>query len=198
MTTLFIIDTETGGIDPAKHSILSLAGALWEDTVIVDTISMMICEPVLFVDDEALAVNKLDLRDIRAYGVTPSAAVADLTAFLAKHSSVSAPATRVVVAGHNVGFDVGFLRRLYAIAGGDYETQFSHRTLDTASVIRFLTLAGVLPLSTASSDDAFNYFGITFEAGARHTALGDALATARLLNKLLDLFPGGAASRTSM
>ena len=48
--------------------------------------------------------------------------------------------------------------------------------------------AGKLPLAKLSSDALFAHFGIEVAPEARHTALGDALATFELYGKLTELF----------
>lgn len=59
--------------------------------------------------------------------------------------------------------------------------------MDTAGVLRFLSLANLLPLSGAGLDEALKHFGIEVPDKKRHTALGDARATAQLLSKLVSI-----------
>jgi DNA polymerase III epsilon subunit-like protein len=94
---------------------------------------------------------------------------------------------KIILAGHNLHVDLGFLRRLYGSAGLSHEPYFSHRVLDTAGVLRFLYLAGRLPVASASLGDALKHFGIESASSVRHTAIGDATLTAQLLNKLFDV-----------
>jgi DNA polymerase III epsilon subunit-like protein len=184
MHTLLFIDTETGGLDPTAHSILSLGAVLWRDGSIVDTLELFIAEETSVVDQEAMAVNAIDLRWLRAHGVRPTEAVVRFQRFLEQHTPRAIP-SKQVLAGHNVAFDVAFLRRLYKLAGQERSWSFSHRLLDTASIVQYLIVAGLLPLQGASSDEVFRYFGIELERGKRHTALGDARATVILFEKLL-------------
>jgi DNA polymerase-3 subunit epsilon len=192
MTRLLIIDTETGGTNPFLHSILSLAGVVWEEGTVKGVFEILINEGShLVVDTEAMEINRIDLKDVRERGVSPAAAVAAFKEFLWCHFEPDE--RKVSVAGHNVGFDVGFLKRLYTEAGEDYDAVFSHRLLDTASVIAFLSLTDKISLTGAGSTAAFEYFGILVHARDRHTASGDALATARLLSKLVDLVQGDSS-----
>jgi hypothetical protein len=52
--------------------------------------------------------------------------------------------------------------------------------------LRFLSLTGLLPENTVASNGAFEYFEINVQAGERHSALGDARATAQLLTRLVE------------
>lgn len=195
MTRLLVIDTETGGTNPFVHSILSLAAVVWEDGEVRDVLELLVDEgDELTVDDEAMQINKIDLNVIHREGWPPTEAVARLEKFLDAHfRSLSVVPSKVHVVGHNVGFDVAFMKRLYTHAGADYDATFSHRVLDTASVIAFLSLADKLPLRGAGSSAAFEYFKILVPEGSRHTAGGDAVATALLLTRLLELVNRGPA-----
>jgi DNA polymerase III epsilon subunit-like protein len=196
VTRLLVIDTETSGTDPGIHSILSFAGIVWEDGTAVDSLALMICEsPNIVTDPKALEINGIDLADIRARGVTPGMAVDSINAFCKEYFAKCDQGERVVVVGHNVGFDVSFLRRLYALARADYDAVFSHRTLDTASIVRFLNLAGVLGLQEAGSTAVFQHFGISPDPGSRHSAIGDARATMLLLNHLISLVRQGTPTQ---
>jgi DNA polymerase III epsilon subunit-like protein len=136
-------------------------------------------------------VNRIDLENVRRMGVSPVAAVAALEAFVRQHFTL-AQGQKVVLAGHNIGFDVPFLKRLYKLAGASYSEIFSHRTIDTASIVRFFILADRLTLSGAGSEEAFRHFGVEVAADSRHTALADALATAQLLTRLVEFAANGS------
>jgi DNA polymerase-3 subunit epsilon len=188
MTKLLVIDTETGGVDPDRHSILSLAAVVWEDGEIHGEVEILVAERDLVVTARALEINRIDLVAHSRQAIAPREALALLQEFVAKHYRQElAAGEQVVIAGHNVGFDVGFLKRLCRIAGAEFPSAFSHRVLDTASVLRFLSLAGLLPAAAVASSGAFDYLGISIQAEKRHSALGDARATAELLTRLVEL-----------
>lgn len=187
MNKLLVIDTETGGLDPKLFSILSLGAIVWNDGEIVDSFEVFVAEPELKAEAEALKINQIDMAWLKANGVPPGEAVSRFHLFLDKNFGAGQERARINVAGHNVYFDVGFLKRLYSFTDYKYDEVFSHRVLDTAGIVRFLIVAGKLPLESAGSTAVFEYFQINVEAGQRHTALADALATATLLTRLVDM-----------
>lgn len=190
MTKLLVIDTETGGIDPDRHSLLSLAAAVWADGRLEGEIEIFVAEPDITVTARALEINRIDLVEHARRAVPPAEALARLLGFVADHfRSDLAAGEQVVLVGHNVGFDIGFLRRLCRLAGAPFPVIFSHRSLDTASVLRFLSLTGIVPSSAVASTEAFAYLGVRVPEELRHTALGDARATAELLTRLVGLVP---------
>jgi len=179
-----VVDTETGGLDPAAHSLLTLAAVVWADGAVGDSLALAIREPNIVAEPRSLEINRVDVEKLKADGLAPAEAVKRLDGFIAAHFGSG---EKPVLAGHNIGFDVGFLKRLYRLAQRDYETAFSHRTVDTAGILRFLSLVGRLDLASGSSTEAFDHFGIAPPEPLRHTALGDALATAALLTKLVEV-----------
>jgi DNA polymerase III subunit epsilon len=183
---IVVIDTETGGLDCARHSLLSLAAVLLEDGGIADSREWLVREPdgLLNVEAEALAVNQIDLTQHLAVALHPAQVAAELAAFIPRPYRVYKG--RALLAGHNVGFDYGFLVRLARLAGdpGFADRHFHHRMLDTASIMHFLQLRGELPANPGGLGRACRYFGI--EHHGAHTALGDARATALLLARLLE------------
>lgn len=185
MAKMLVIDTETGGLDPQRHSILSLAGVVWDNGATTNEIEILIVEPEIVADSEALKVNKIDLVQHKRNGVSPAEAMTRFDGFLKEYFGDSPSSEKISLAGHNIYFDVEFLRRLCRLAAFPYDNRFSHRVLDTAAIIRFLILAKRLPLSGAGATEAFDYFGIKFDPHKRHTALEDARATAVLISKLV-------------
>jgi DNA polymerase III epsilon subunit-like protein len=87
-----------------------------------------------------------------------------------------------MLCGHNIGFDSKFLEKL------SHQTNIrfpvSHRTVDTHSLLMQLHLKGEIPIEATSSDGAFEWFDVKPPVLTRHTAPGDAMATARLMQKL--------------
>ena len=191
---LFVFDTETGGIDSSKHSLLTLAGVVWEDGKIIDEIDLTIAEEAIVADPEALAINKLNLDEIKAKGVSPLTAALMLREFWGRHWQ-RRPGSWVQLAGHNVAFDYGFLKRLFQLAAGQDGITIKHQTLgnitsfrllDTMGIALFLALGGHQPISVAKLDALLTHYGVGRE-GMAHNALSDARATAGLLTRMLEV-----------
>lgn len=187
MKRFLIIDTETGGFDPQTYSILALGAVVWERNRVIDQVEFFVAEPQPKCDPEALKINRIDLDWLAEHGEPPDVVVGRLEEFLKPHFSDLAAGEGISLVGHNVQFDVDFVKRLYRLAGRRFAGIFSHRVIDTSSVLRFLILAGKLPLSSAGSSEAFEYFQIPIDPDERHTALADARATSALLDKLIDI-----------
>lgn len=178
---LLFIDTETGGLDPQKHSLLSVGLVLWDNGIIIDSKEILINDGVLSATDEALAINRINLDEHKKIAISPKDAIEQIKQFAQKCKIGD---DKITIAGHNVQFDVGFLKQLFYNNEERFHTIFSHRIIDTSSILNYLYLAGKLKQKAVSSDSAFEYFGI--EVDGRHTALGDAVATAELFTKLLE------------
>lgn len=196
---LLIIDTETGGLDADNDAILEIAGLVWQRVpggpgCVLGRFRFAVNDPAGNVSDEALAVNKIDMATHE--GLDPQTVVPNIEHFINavyyEHGAYKPKADfGVVLCGHNIGFDVDFMQRLYLLSGrtvkgrnSDWEKTFSHRLLDTCGIVRYLVLSGVLPLKGASSKEVFEYYGI-YPKNA-HSALADADATGLLLNCLIN------------
>ena len=179
LDTVITLDTETGGLNPFHHSILSI-GLISGDGQHSD--EFFVREKDIVTDPRAMAVNRIDLNDVHTQGLSPAEACDRLEAFGAKVCPEGG-----VIAGHNIAFDIAFLRRLYNLAGRSIPGLFCHRTLDTHTLLWALGMAGKIPSHIRSSDAAFQYFDIEPSEELRHTALGDAVATRKLLGCLMSL-----------
>ena len=179
---LLFIDTETGGMNPNEHSLLSLAMVIWEDMKIIDSQELLINDGVLSVTEEALSINRIDIEKHKQSAIPSSQAIELIFLFISKHFSDQ---KKITLAGHNVHFDADFLRTFLSRNNKNFNEFFSHRIVDTSSILYYLYLAGNIKHRAISSDEAFELFGIEVEG--RHTAIGDAIATARLFTILLSL-----------
>jgi DNA polymerase III epsilon subunit-like protein len=202
-----VIDTETGGLDPREHSLLT-AAFVHLPSYEYHTFSV---RPDLYrVTPKAMEINRLDLASLAITGKTPTACVEGLHEWLQgiakKHEGLDGQdRIQVTPIGHNVRFDRDFLERLYldtcppGVTIGDRQDLFdniwSYRCLDACGTARILMEAGRLrDLKSASLDALIKYFRVapptpSPETG-RHTALGDALATAKVYEHLMHMLKG--------
>jgi DNA polymerase-3 subunit epsilon len=179
---ILFIDTETGGLDPKNHSLLSVGLVLWRECKIFDIQEVFVNDGKLNATREALEINGIDLDQHRKTSVAPGKAIRQMIQFMKRNFDTS---ELITLAGHNVGFDISFVRFLFESQNYRFADYFSHRSIDTSSILHYLYFTGKLESKIVSSTDAFKHFGI--EVAGRHTALGDAIATAELFTKLIEL-----------
>lgn len=174
----FVLDCETTGIDPARHTLLSVGGVLLDgDLNEVDAIEVFIKHHDYVVEPDALAVNKIDLVEHDRTADRFDVAGAKLVQFFAKHRINAYYQPRlesghVVLAGWNVSFDVRWLYdfwhdRIRPL--GSYEWPFVSRQ-------------GGGPFGTRMIDIYSLAVAVTGEikphSGLAHSALADARAEA--------------------
>lgn len=185
-TPWVVVDTETGGLDPHRHAILTVGVVLLDtSTGEMAGLELAVNDPEGDACEEALRKNHLDPVRIRRTGLAPKEAVTRIEDFTAPHIPPDKP---VILAGHNVAFDVAFLRRLYRLADAEHRftARYSHRTVDLHSAYVLLAEAGLVPqLPVASLGAIALSLEVPHDPARRHTALGDALTTARCLFALL-------------
>lgn len=177
---LVVVDTETGGLDSNVHSILTLGAALLDDGEVKAQFHAHILEDPFVATPEALRVNGLTEAEIRDHGMTPGYAVTAFEEWLRENEVIG----KATLAGHNIaGFDMGFLRRLYRLAGRRWP--FDYHCLDTMSVALFLKHMGILTVPNVKLDTLCHHYGIEIrKLGSAHNAAEDAAATAKLLTAL--------------
>ena len=180
---LLFIDTETGGLDPQKHSLLTIGIVVW-DKIQGELFSdeYAINWEQYIVTKTALRINHFDENEHRKNAIPPKEIVSKLyelkTTYFQDYSAIP-------LAGHNTTFDIQFLKHLFVVCNRSFEKLFSHRIVDTYSIIKFLVDCHCIPSKVNSSAKAFEYFNITVDG--RHTAIGDARATMQLYSKAIQL-----------
>lgn len=187
---MLFIDTETGGLDPSRNSLLSLGlvvGGPGADGAaeVVNSLEILIRHEPYVVSAGGMKVNRIDLVQHHESALEPAMAVTVLDVFLDQHFPHRCKA--ITLAGHNIAFDAAFLRTFLEGQGRAFEPRFNHRTVDTHALAAGLRDAGRLPLDNLGSTALFEHFGIKVPDEKRHTALGDALATFELYWKLVGL-----------
>lgn len=177
------LDTETGGLDVERHSLLSVGLVVGDDGVRRDSLEILIRHEPYVVSGGGMAVNRIDLVQHDRTALAPAQALDAFDTFLQAHFPGEGPVTLV---GHNVGFDRSFLGAFLVSQGRPLEPRISHRIVDTHSIACALRDAGRLDLENLSSTALFQHFGIVIPEAKRHTALGDALGTFELYWKLVE------------
>jgi DNA polymerase III epsilon subunit-like protein len=190
---LVITDVETGGTDPSKHSITSVAFVIWSPlNPVVRYKEWHVLEDPICVSKSLVRAKGIDVKTcvdfdkLKKYGLPPQEVCSDIRKFLST-VQLSPQSPKPTLVGHNPSFDLGFLKRLFKISDPPGSFPFSHRTIDTHSIAKFLQMKGYVFPEKITSDSLFEHFRIKIPEGERHTALGDAIATAKLLTELLKL-----------
>lgn len=176
-----VVDVETSGVNPFRHEVLAVA--------LVPLLGE--AAPLeIYVRTQAIEWNARAREIFRSYerrwavrAVEPAVACERIERYLAD-TFAGRPVTPI---GHNIGFDVAFLRKLAFLGGRDQLKHLSHRGIDTHTLLYLLYLKGKIPEAALTSDGAFRKFGVNLPSTERHTALGDALATKQLTLRLLGL-----------
>ena len=140
---IIFIDTETGGLHPAHHSLLSIALVEWVNGEIIQTTEILVDDGELKATEAALAINKIDLKSHKASAFSPQEAIQEILTFIGWTSDQDEKVNR---AGHNVGFDIRFTHQLLESQDYHFDDYFSHRSIDTSSILHYLYLSGKLCL----------------------------------------------------
>jgi DNA polymerase-3 subunit epsilon len=183
---MLLIDTETGGLDASRHSILSISALVlnYEGTVVDGMYTLVNEGASVIAEKSALPINGLTMTTVQELGVSPVRAVALLYDLLWRQGMTHG----VVVVAHNVRFDFAFLQRLFREANIDamtFEALFSHRTICTQAGAGLLMQAGVIKPESTSLASLCQYFGVALPREDGHNARTDALATAEVFRHLL-------------
>jgi DNA polymerase-3 subunit epsilon len=185
MSRVLFIDTETGGLDPEVHSLLSVGLVVWDNGTIKESKEILLKEGSLGyqVCARAMEINKIDLVELNKNGIPPEDAYEEIIDFCKFYFPED---ELVTLGGHNTSFDLSFLKKLFEDSGGDVQDVFNCRIkIDTGSILKFLSHARVLPDVEYSLSKACKMFGIVNPH--IHSAVNDAMTTAKVYNKLLDI-----------
>lgn len=173
MRRYFLFDTETGGLEATKHSLLSFYGLILNDNFdLLDSIDLMIKpdDGVYHVDIEAMKVNKINLLEHDKIAIPESQAGMKLGMFLGGHFAEN-QASKLIPAGHNIGrLDIPMGERL--IGFNRWNSLFVQRTMDTGTLGQMLIAQGKIPETNKGSlVELCNHYGIKSEGA--HNAKND-------------------------
>lgn len=176
--TYVVFDTETTGLLPAEgDEIVQIAGLrIVNGRAVTGEVFDRLVNPGRSIPPRATEVHGIS-----------EAMVADAPGIAEVGRQFHHFAEGAVLVAHNAPFDMAFLRRHEAAIG----RRFDHPILDTV-----LLSAVVWGQNETHSLDALGHrLGITIPEEARHTAIGDAVATAEALLRLIPILKGRGITR---
>lgn len=184
MPPMFIaLDTETGGLDPEKHSLLSLAVIITDkDYNILGELNLKLKpnDDIFHCTGKALAINKIDLSEHYLKAVSYEQGSILLLNFLKEWQTshwITAKGEKLIPVGKNVSFD---LSQIFGklISKADWEQFVSYRALDVSAVFLFMQQLGKLENLNGSLESLANHYSIK---GKFHDALDDIKMTLQIL-----------------
>jgi DNA polymerase III epsilon subunit-like protein len=178
---MIVIDLETSGVDPSRHSILSIGAVDFSNPKNQFYMECRIRENAE-IDLEALAANGFTMKSIK------DKSKSSLRDVLLKFCKWAGKIEDRTIAGHNVQFDIRFLKHSLRLYGIDYSV--GSRCVDTHALVYAHSLRSgtKIPLKGRSSDitSAFvaEYCGLP-EEPSPHNGLSGAKIEAEELSRLI-------------
>jgi DNA polymerase III epsilon subunit-like protein len=179
-TRILVVDLETTGLDPVRHSIVEI-GAVWLSGRVGSFEQRCRVWDGAALDAGALRVNGLDAAACGDKSLPPEAeALVDF--LLWSKASADYP---VMLAGLNPNFDLGFLRAAASRAGISCDRAFRHRVLDLHSLAVGYALRAGLPVPSRGLYTDEIYALLDLEAEPKpHRALTGARKEAEAFGRL--------------
>lgn len=183
MNILFL-DIETVGLDPSCNSIIEISGLFYANGVLTKEYHAKAFTPNTKVDLGALTVNKQTIKNLMITGNEKQEAQ-----MLYEFVDFSLELPRdTVICGHNVNFDINFIKGRLALNSIDgFNSLFSYRVLDTATIGLFLQSAGELKVDKVSLNKLAQALGISFNEDNLHGAKYDTELTAKVFYEMQKL-----------
>jgi DNA polymerase III alpha subunit (gram-positive type) len=181
---VLVFDTETGGLDASKHSILTL-GALAGDLDTGEVFEQFEAFHKLpsvsdyVISDGAFGVHGITPEECMERGITTQEIQERFADLYMNHNCV-------LLGGHNVEFDVRMMcHQIYKFSVSEFDSTFTYRKLDSMPIVRLF--AGVENMQQgATLKQTVKSLGIDMsdiKGGTYHAALYDVIATFRVLCK---------------
>jgi DNA polymerase III epsilon subunit-like protein len=203
MIRLLVFDTETTGLDVSKCGIIEIAFKIitLKATSFHDNFKRINSEsPVksfkmnpgnVEFSEQELAVNgysKDQIKTFPALNIVQKEIRTHLACYVDPFSKDKIQ--RFVLCGHNVGFDIPFLLKLWEQAGDKYPWSFfqSGNLIDTLALFSAQQVIGKIPYTESRNLKTIaQTLGVTFNESLAHGVAYDCEITAQCLIKLLGL-----------
>lgn len=182
------IDTETTGLNPFDHDIISLALIVEIDGEVKDELYLEI-QPINWdkITDEALAINKFTKEQLKTF-LPPRQALSKVLLFLEKYVNKykknKTMEDKFVLVGYNVTFDSAMLSEWCKKLNFKYlGALIDYHKLDIASIVLFLKMHNKIQIDGFKLVKVAEYLNASLDA---HNAQSDIRATREIAYKLLE------------
>lgn len=182
MSKYITLDLETGGLWNDVSLLTAYFAVLNEDFNIIDELDLKLIpdDGIYKVEPEGMAVNKINLVELAKEAITYKKAKTILYDFLKNNYN----GELLTPIGQGI---LGDVRKLCdtIISKGSWDNFISRRGLDTMYIAKFLQEIGKIPSDMSISlESLVKYFNIDID-GELHSARVDALASAKVLQKMI-------------
>ena len=188
MKNIIIIDVETTGVDPYTNLITDLAASHYCDGKLVSSYTSEVQQQPrenTIMSLGAMKYSDKTFSELRSQGKAEQLVVFELADWLL--NTAKQADERLTICGHNVAFDINFLKILFAkYTINGWDEIFSYKVQDTGTLALSMVAAGILPPSSCSLEKLAKTLNIT-DYGKLHTAQADVDLTAKVYFKLIDL-----------
>lgn len=197
---LLALDTETTGLDPEFHDVLTAYFAVLDHNlnVVADLDLKLKPDNGIFenVQEEAMRVNKINLEEHLAdpETITYSQAKLKLAKFLMDNLENKKGKT-LQPAGHNVNFDLDMINE-HIMDKATWGKLVHYRAVDTMPVTSFLKLIGWWGEEIGSLVSIVKYLGLPMRNA--HNAKADTHMFIDVLRKMIDIFKDKKSSVTGI
>ena len=189
MNKILRIDTETTGLNPAKHGLRELAYILVIDGQVVNKDVLQIdtrtYKTHVEIDDKALELSNVTIEDFDNFD--DSAYAFDKFSTLLEYVDKEDKNDYFTLAGFNVKFDNDFLREWFYDndAGTEFKNYFHYKVIDVFPLVITLKHLGFINTKNDKLKTVCEHFNIPIDA---HNALSDIEATKNLYELISDKF----------
>jgi len=178
-----VIDTETTGLYPDSHQLLTLGMVLIDadkpKLKFIQEKHVLVKHDEYNISQTALRINNIDMEEHEKNATHASKAVLDVHDFIKENGLQKTP-----ILGHNVHFDQRFIMSLFYKQESEYP--FHHIKEDTRYIWEGLKRKGKISQSkNAKLGTLAEHFGIDYSKA--HDAIADCKITAQVYHKMMKL-----------
>lgn len=181
---LLWLDTETTGLNKEKCDIIQLAGIVIIDGEEKERFNFH-CQPINWenIEPASFEKTKMTIEKLKEFPM-PQELYLKLIELLNKYIDRYNKDDKFFIAGHNVQFDLEFLKNFFLKMGDKYfGSYFYYKTVDLMYFATILHTAGLIKLTSWKLGDIANYLQIEVDDNL-HDALYDIDLTRKCFCKL--------------